>query len=166
MPVSEPVEFIRYEFGRGAVESGHVVSEGQVRLHVNGQELARLMCSPHALDVLALGFLANEGIIECREDVRLIKVCPSMACVDIWLRDANRELPKHGTITSGCGGGITFTDLTAGIEPIASELRVTPEQIGHLFGLLQAGQENARHPYRGAGRPGNAVVRGRGCWPT
>jgi FdhD protein len=141
MPLSEQTEYTRFESGRLQPETGHVVSEALVRLHVNGQELATLMCSPHELDVLALGFLANEGIIDGRADLRLVKVCPSLACVEVWLRDANRELPTHGIVTSGCGGGITFADLTAGIEPLESELRVTPRQIGRLFGALQRGQE-------------------------
>ena len=141
MPLSEQFGYIRFESGHLQPETGSVVSEALVRLHINGQELATFMCSPHELDVLALGFLANEGIIDCRADVRLVKVCPSLACVEVWLRDANRELPAHGVITSGCGGGVTFADLTAGIEPLVSELRVTPRQIGRLFGALQVGQE-------------------------
>ena len=141
MPLSEQFEYTRFESGRSQPETGSVVSEALVRLHVNGQELATLMCSPHELDVLALGFLANEGIIDGRADVRLVKVCPSLACVEVWLRDASRELPTQGVITSGCGGGITFADLTAGIEPLASDLHVTPRQIGRLFGALQGGQE-------------------------
>ena len=128
MPLSEQFGYIRFESGHLQPEIGSVVSEALVRLHVNGQELATMMCSPHELDVLALGFLANEGIIDGRADVRLVKVCPSLACVEVWLRDASRELPTHGIITSGCGGGITFADLTAGIEPLASELRVTPRR--------------------------------------
>jgi FdhD protein len=141
MPLSEQFEYTRFESGDWQPRTGHVVSEALVRLHVNGQELATMMCSPHELDVLALGFLANEDIIDRRADVRLVKVCPSLACVEVWLRDANRELPTHGVITSGCGGGITFADLTAGIEPLDSNLRVTPRQIGRLFGTLQSGQD-------------------------
>ena len=140
MPISQEIEFRRFESGRFQREAGHVVSEGLVRLHVNGQELATLMCSPHELDILALGFLANEGIIATQDDVRLVKVCPSQACVDVWLRDAGRELPAHGIITSGCGGGITFSDLTAGIEPLVSNMRVTPQQLGRLLAALQGTQ--------------------------
>lgn len=140
MPVSQQVELVRFETGRLKRETGHVVAEGLVRLHVNGHELATLMCSPHELDVLALGFLANEGIIVDRADVRLVKVCPSQTCVEVWLRDAERVLPTRGIITSGCGGGITFADLAAGVEPLASDVRITPRQLGRLLASLQATQ--------------------------
>jgi FdhD protein len=141
MPVSQEVQLTRWESGRLAHAAGHVVCEGLVRLHVNGQELATLMCSPYELDVLALGFLAGEGIIAEWADVRLVKPCPSQTCVDVWLRDARRELPTRGIITSGCGGGITFADLTAGIEPLTSDVRVTPRQLGRLLAALQATQQ-------------------------
>ncbi len=141
MPVSQEVELTRFEVGRQQREAGHVVAEALVRLHVNGQELATLMCSPYELDALALGFLANEGIIADRSDVRLVKACPSQTCVDVWLRDADRVLPTRGTITSGCGGGITFADLTTGVEPLTSDVRITPRQLGRLLASLQATQQ-------------------------
>jgi FdhD protein len=140
MPISQEIEHSRFEARRFQREAEHVVSEALIRLHVNGQELATLMCSPHELDILALGFLANEGIIATRDDVRLVKVCPSQACVDVWLRDAGRELPTRGIITSGCGGGITFSDLMDGIEPLSSDMRVTPQQLGRLIVALQGTQ--------------------------
>lgn len=113
---------------------GAVVNEAPVRLFVNGGELATIMCSPADLDLLALGFLRSEGLIEGPEEVRLLKVCPSATCVDVWLRRADFELPTRRIITSGCGGGITFADLADAVEPVSSELRVTPRQ---LSGLMQ-----------------------------
>jgi FdhD protein len=44
-------------------------------------------------------------------------------------------------ITSGCGGGITFADLTSAGEPIRSNLRVRPAQIGRWMTELLVGQE-------------------------
>jgi len=121
-----------------------VVREALVRLHVNGQEWAMLMCTPRQLDLLALGFLHNEGIVASMKDVRRVVVCPSGACVEVWLRDANRELPTARILTSGCGGGVTFNDLTSEAQPVLSDVTVTPQQIGQLMFKLQEGQR-----YRG-----------------
>jgi FdhD protein len=135
------VQFVRFEDGRAQPDEGGVVREALVRLHVNGRELARLMCTPERLDHLALGFLRSEGLIREMADVRLLVVCPSQTCVDVWLRDANLELPGHPILTSGCGGGITFADLEAAGAPVRSDLRVRAGEIGRLMTELLAGQE-------------------------
>jgi FdhD protein len=140
MSVSREVPFRRFEAGKIEPATGQVVAEALVRLHVNGHELVMLMCTPHELDWLALGFLCSEGIIAGPQDVRRVVVCPSRACVEVWLHDAERVMPTARTITSGCGGGITFADLTAGITPMTSRLTVTPRQLGRLMFKLQEGQ--------------------------
>jgi FdhD protein len=127
----------RYESGRWQHIDGGIIAEGTVRLYVNGAELATLMCTPMDLDVLALGFLRAEGVIDGLSDVRLLKVCPSLTCVDVWLRDANRALPVQRKRTSGCGG-VTFADLTAEAEPVESTLTVTTRQARWLMQTLQA----------------------------
>ena len=100
------------------------------------------MCTPHQLDLLALGFLRSEGIIAGVDDVRRMVVCPSAACVEVWLRKAEFELPGPPTITSGCGGGVTFADLTAAAEPLVSGLQVSAWQLGRLMRALQDTQRD------------------------
>jgi FdhD protein len=139
--LSRRVQFVRIEDGRAGPGEGGVVREALVRLHVNGRELARLMCTPEQLDCLALGFLRSEGLIREMADVRLLVVCPSRTCVDVWLWDANIELPGKPVLTSGCGGGITFADLEAAGTQVRSELRMQAAEIGRLMSELLAGQE-------------------------
>jgi FdhD protein len=141
LEASQNVEIQRFEAGRWHKLSGGVVGEGAVRLHVNGQDVASLLCTPRELDLLALGFLAGEGIIKSTDDVRLLKVCPSGACVDVWLRRADFVAPARLTITSGCGGGVTFTDLSGMAAPVLVEAHASVRQIEGLMGaLMQAGQ--------------------------
>jgi FdhD protein len=45
-------------------------------------------------------------------------------------------LPKRGIITSGCGGGVTFEEPEADIEPLTSELQISPERLFALFRQL------------------------------
>lgn len=141
MEVSQPIEVVRFESGQWRTAPAAVVREVMVRLHVNGSELARLMCTPEHLDWLALGFLRSEGIIAGRADVRLVKVCPSETCVDVWLRRDDFQPPTRWTITSGCGGGVTFADLSEAAQPLTSPARVTPGQLSGLMRALQATQE-------------------------
>lgn len=95
-----------------------------------------MMCTPCLQDALALGFLANEGIIASLDDIRAAHVCPSGACVDVWLKSPSFEPPRRMILTSGCGGGVTFDDLSATFEPLASDIRITPTQLWELMDQL------------------------------
>jgi FdhD protein len=138
--LTEPISYSRYEGGRWQAVSGPIVREERVRIHVNGREWVALMCSPYQLDLLALGFLASEGVITGPADVRRIVVCPSSRCVEVWLRNGETVLPIQATRTSGCGGGVTFADLRDETRPVQSDLRVRPSQLAHLMRIMQEGQ--------------------------
>ena len=114
-----------------------VIEEGFVSIFVNGAELATVMSSPREQDWLALGFLCNEGIITGMDDVRAVHVCPSGACVDVWLRRADFERPDRLILTSGCGGGVTFDDLSKTAEPLDSSLAIAPERLFELMNAMQ-----------------------------
>jgi FdhD protein len=119
-----------YDAGDWQTVDGAVTQEALVRVHVNGQEFATLMCTPRAQDELALGFLRAEGMIAGLQDVRKVVVCPSGSCVDVWLR-AGIELPaaSRRIITSGCGGGITFDDLSTRQAPLNSAVTIRPSAL-------------------------------------
>jgi FdhD protein len=110
-----------------------VVREVAVTLYVNGMELITFLCTPHNLRYLALGFLYLEGIISGLDEVALLRVCDEEETIEARLtRDF--EMPTRRVLTSGCGGGTTFADLTAQANKIDSTLKVTPSQI---LGLMQ-----------------------------
>lgn len=135
-----PVEYISIDGEReGEAYDGAIVEEKQVCVSVNGAELATMMCSPNDLDKLALGFLYNEQIIASLDDVRHLHVAADESCVDIWLRDTTVELPRRLIITSGCGGGVTFDDMSQRHEPLCSDLSVAPEQLALLMREMHLG---------------------------
>jgi FdhD protein len=151
MPTSEdpgvyPLGYCAYESGNWRPVEGAVTQEALVRVHVNGQELAMLMCTPRAQDELALGFLRAEGLIAGLEDVRRVVVCPNGSCVDVWLR-SELEMPatSRRIITSGCGGGITFDDLSAHQAPVTSAATVSAAALlDRMHDLYQAARLYAR----------------------
>ncbi len=120
--------YTQYHGDSAAPVQGGVIDEGQACIFVNGVELATVMCSPISTKDLALGFLRLEGFIETLSDVRQIVLSKGGLCVDIWL---NREFtaPARRILTSGCGGGLTFDDLSAARPPMTSSLHVKPAQI-------------------------------------
>ncbi len=114
-----------------------VIEEGMVTIFVNGLELASLMCTPIDPAQLALGFLANEGLIEAYSEVAVEYVCAAGDCVDIWLNKPVWDRPLRKVITSGCGGGLTFADLAAEQEPVRAELPIEPQRISSLMVSMQ-----------------------------
>lgn len=115
---------------------GQVIAEALISIYVNGQELATIMATPKDQDLLALGFLKNEGLIECLAEIEIIRISQAGCCVDIWL---NRPFtkPDRIIITSGCGGGVTFNDPSKGINPLTSDLIIEPELLHRMFRKLQ-----------------------------
>ncbi len=122
-----------------AVDGG-VPEEAALSIYVNGLELATVMCTPHQQRALALGFLANEGLIAGMDEVRVLHLCAAGTCVDVWLSHALQR-PSRLIITSGCGGGLTFDDLSKQIEPLNSATQVSPAQIHNLMRQLQGSAE-------------------------
>jgi FdhD protein len=115
-----------------------VIEERQLSIFVNGRELVALMGTPRDPAQLALGFLANEGLIQSMTDVEICHVCSGGGCVDLWLRYSIWDKPRRRVITSGCSGGQTFRDLAAAQPPVESDIHVSPEQIGDLLSQLQS----------------------------
>lgn len=117
-------------------KDGEVIEEALITIYVNGIELVTIMATPQEQDLLALGFLKNERLIESTSEIEIINVNKAGCCVDVWL---NRpfEKPARAIITSGCGGGVTFVDPETGIEPLQSDLRISPKLLHQSFRKLQ-----------------------------
>jgi FdhD protein len=118
---------------------GSVVEEGLACISLNGEELATFMCTPRDLEQMALGFLYNERIIGGLHDVHHVRIASSGTCADVWLRDLHYRKPERVIITAGCGGGVTFDDLSAVHPPLESGLTATPAQLAALMRLLHSG---------------------------
>ncbi len=130
---TSPIPYLSIDGGKPREIVGDIVEEALVCISVNGQELATFMCTPADLDKLALGFLYNERIIQGLDDVRQLHVSKSTTCVDVWLQDTNYTRPERAIVTSGCGGGVTFDDLSGKHEPLLSDLTAEPAQLADLM---------------------------------
>jgi FdhD protein len=108
---------------------GAVIDERTVCIFVNGQEVATLMATPVDLDALALGFLFTEGFIRSMDDVALVVRSRRGACIDIWLNETIPEMPARAIRTSGCGGGVTFDDLTGPRARLSQDCHCTAQQV-------------------------------------
>ncbi len=135
------VQYFNIAFGSASHKTGEIVDESLVCISVNGRELATFMCSPTDLKIMALGFLYNEKFIEGMEDVRSVHVSENDTCVDVWLRDLSFDPPNRGIVTAGCGGGITFDDLSEQHPPLISKIEATPDLLADLMVQMHLGAE-------------------------
>lgn len=122
-----------------------VVQESAWALVVNGMPWITLMCTPEKLDYLALGFLANEGVIRDMADVASVEVHSGNGqAIHVQLHRDDIRLPRRRTITSGCVGGVTFGDLAGNHCPLNTHQTVTPQQVFTLMATMREGAEKYR----------------------
>ena len=136
-----PTTYSLYSAGEMHQVEDAVIEEALVCIYVNGQELATFMCTPRRLEELALGFMRSEGFIHSLGDIEVLTLSDNGTCVDIWLRDLSFTPPSRRIITSGCGGGVTFDDLSGRHTPLNSRRVVTPEQVVTLMKKLHLAAE-------------------------
>lgn len=120
-----------------------VVREETLCLYLNGDLLVRLLCSPSHLEDLAAGFLFSEGLVQGADDVLSIE--PGAGGNTLFLRTKNRgpgAVTLSGAVrTSGCGGGITLTDVRRAIDPITADRTVGATEILSLSRQFEKASE-------------------------
>jgi len=122
-----------------------VAKEFLFTIFLNGQELATLICSPGNLRYLAVGFLASEGLLHSKDEIKKIKV-------DDWLGTARIEIEESDKIDQGyftkrliasaCGGAATFYSLAESATPkVESTVKISPDQVFSLVNQFQHGSQ-------------------------
>lgn len=117
--------FVRFRAEEGQTVEEPVIAEMRLRIEVDGVELVELMCSPHRVNALVLGFLYHEGIINSVEDIAALRVCLPDGLAEVRLARPAPPLPTRRIVTSGCTGGISFGAYLDEIE----SLRLPPDGV-------------------------------------
>lgn len=137
----QPITYVLHEGETTQPVDSAVIEEGLACIYVNGQELATFMCTPHHLDELALGFLRSEGLIQGLADIEALTVSVKNTCVDVWLKNLSIKPPARRIVTSGCGGGVTFDDLSQRHMPLNTNVTIEPGQVLELMKKLYQAAE-------------------------
>lgn len=112
------------------VEGRPIVQESAWTLVVNGRWAFRFLCTPENLDHLALGFLANEGLIAGPDDVVSLEIDSDSSTIRAQLtRDLRLPRNPKSAIRN------TFDALAGDYAPLNSHQFVTPLQV---IGLIDA----------------------------
>lgn len=110
-----------------------VPREMALTIYVDTKELVTILCTPTKLNCLVLGFLYSEGIISSLSDVASMRVCEEDSLADVRLGKPDFKLPERRTLTSGCGGGVSFAIEKHRMD---SGLAVTSDEILSLMKQL------------------------------
>jgi FdhD protein len=135
----DSVTYVRYSGNESEELERPLVREAPWTIHVNGQELVTLLCTPDKMNFMVLGFLAAEGLIHSVDDVALLQLCEDQeGAIEVTLnRKGYISLPTRPVLLSGCGRGVTFDDLSASHTKLDSSLTVSPEQLSALMRELR-----------------------------
>ena len=156
-PIQE-LDYIEWDGSATTAVTRPVISDTPWVLYLNGRELLTFLCSPVRLHCLALGFLLSEGLIKRLDDIWQIKVFLDEHRVHLLFPDAGIDeerhvatceeaggsivvqlkrptlaLPERRVLTSGCGGGITFDDLSSDYTPLDSDKRIGVQRLINLM---------------------------------
>ncbi len=122
-----------------------VTREQPLTIILNNQELVTLLCSPTDLKYLAIGFLASEGLLKRKEDIKKVLVDDTRGLVRVEIEGDNKnagELIFKRLITSGCGRGASFysaTDSTS--QKVVSQTKISADEV---FALVNEFQHNSQ----------------------
>jgi FdhD protein len=103
------IKLIRIDGGEGSEVSDSVAVEASLAIYVGGRELVTLLYTPPMALELALGYLLSEGLISDRGDVESLSLKKNGVLVELAGGAPHMDVPAARVLTSGCGGGITFT---------------------------------------------------------
>lgn len=139
------VRCYRFEDGRCRPAEIQAITELSVTLSVNGEDWLALMCTPVDIEALAVGFLYNEGLVQAKDEIASVRVCPAGDNVDVWLTHSV-EKPAQWRRTSGCTGGVTGVSAekepaVANLRPPADGVCLSPEQVTALVEQLLSAQD-------------------------
>ncbi|MGI5891884.1 MAG: formate dehydrogenase accessory sulfurtransferase FdhD [Bacillota bacterium] len=131
---------IRVENGCGRQIEDVVVNEYKLDININDKSFARLLCSPHDLEYLCLGYLFGENKISSFADVSSINIDFTSGKANVYLHTMKQVVNDEPTyITTGLGPqkSITATGLTEGKTPLTQGLSLNAEKIDFLAEKFQ-----------------------------
>ena len=136
-PVPNPTpvvvrRYVRFSGGEARAVEQPVIAEIRLRIVVDGVDMVELMCSPHRVNAMVLGFLYHEGVIDGLDDVASIRTCLPDGLAEVWLTRPAPPLPDRRIITSGCTGGVSFGAYLEKLEALRlppDRVRIAPERV-------------------------------------
>jgi FdhD protein len=146
----------------GRTQHVQLAGERPLTVYVDRQELVTLMTLGQAPELLALGYLLNQGLVAAASEVESVTVDWQVAAAAVRTRHGVSGFAQRiarRTVTTGCGQGTVFGDWQDRMPPLPPAV---PASVPHaaLVHLLRAMRERPS-VHRDAGS-----VHGTALWPA
>jgi FdhD protein len=127
------------EEGKSEIED-MLAREGSLTIILNEHQLATLFCTPSNLDYLAVGFIASEGLLRSKDEIKRITVDDKNGMVWVETIDDKRQpaetLPKRVIASSGGRGLASVTHW----RKVESQMNISTHDV---FGLVEKFQHRS-----------------------
>jgi FdhD protein len=102
----------------GAEVEARVIEERPLTIYLNSQEIVTAMTIGDHPDLLAIGFLRNQGMLRPQDTVTRVDVDDELGVAVVRTTNPTRHEVQTDkkTRTSGCAVGTVFGDMMAGLE--------------------------------------------------
>lgn len=121
----------------GETIAGHIAAERALTIYLNKREIVTLMTLGTQPELLVLGWLRNQRLVQNVEQVKSIQVDWDVEAVAVTTHDSVEGLEdklSKKTVTTGCGQGTVYGDMMDGLHKIKLP-RVELKQ-SMIYGLL------------------------------
>jgi len=121
----------------GEQKQGHVAAERALTIYLDRREIVTVMTLGTQPELLTLGWLRNQRLIETLEDVVSILVNWETDSVNVTTRKAIDDLEEKlgkKTVTTGCGQGAMYGDMMAGLHKINLQAPILKQS--HVYDVL------------------------------
>ena len=130
---------------------GAIAVERALTIYLDKREIVTLMTLGNHPELLILGWLRNQRMVDNIEEIKAIQVDWEIDAVAITTHGGVADLDAkldHKTVTTGCGQGTMFGDLMEDIDQI--QLRQPKLKQSSIYGLLNTLNEY-NEVYKNAG---------------
>jgi FdhD protein len=119
-----------------------ITMEFALTIILNNQEVATQLCSPADLNYLAIGFLASEGLLKSKDEIKKIVVDDQRGVVQVETEKDEglaSQLLSQRLITSGGGRGASFYSTTdvKNQTKVESQITISAPQVFALVNQFQ-----------------------------
>ncbi|KGA96392.1 formate dehydrogenase subunit D [Alkalihalobacillus alcalophilus ATCC 27647 = CGMCC 1.3604] len=134
---------IKYQDTQLLETEDEIVIEFPLTIMINGQEFATMVCSPFHLEELVIGFLASEGVIRFRKEIKDFKLDIGAGFAHIELiqdKFVSQQTFSKRFIGSCCGKSrqFYFQNDVRTAKTSMSKTKITAEQCIQLMKKMQS----------------------------